>query len=130
MSTHNGSGRRRHDAVEDERRDEAALLRSGVRLHQVCIITEEALDMDPKRVGAFKVVRQQHCPGHDDQLERQQRNKLNRSVSRDLSPFRQHFSKIGLISGRKTSCKQLCPSVFLFALGPLGSHICIRFHFQ
>lgn len=69
--TYNSCGCSRHNAVENERRNEAALFYPWVGLHQVSVITEETLNMDPKRVRAFKVVRQQHRPSHDDHLHRE-----------------------------------------------------------
>lgn len=66
--THNCSGNRSHYAVQDERRDEAVLFNSRVRLHQVSIVAEEALDVDTEDIGALKVVSQQHSASHYDQL--------------------------------------------------------------
>lgn len=64
------SGNGCHHAVEDEGGDEAAVLHAGVRLHQVGVVAEEALDVDAKRIRALKVVGQQHRPCHDDQLHK------------------------------------------------------------
>lgn len=66
--THYNCRRSSHHAVEDEGRDEAGLFLAGVRLHQLSVITEEALHVDAEQVSALHVVGQQHCAGHDDEL--------------------------------------------------------------
>ncbi len=67
--THYSCGSSSHHAVQDERGDEAGLLRAGVRLHQLRVITEETLHMHAEQVRALHVVGQQHRAGHDDELE-------------------------------------------------------------
>lgn len=67
--THYSCGSSRHDAVQDERGDEAGLLCAGVRLHQLSVVAEETLHMHAEQVRALHVVGQQHRAGHDDELE-------------------------------------------------------------
>lgn len=67
--THCNSGSSCHHAVKDEGRDEAGLLRAGIRLHQLSIITEEALHVHTEQVRALHVVGQQDRARHDDKLE-------------------------------------------------------------
>lgn len=69
VTTHDGGGSSGHHAVQDQGGDEAGVLGAGVRLHQVGIVTEEALDVDAEQVGALHVVGQQGGARHDDQLE-------------------------------------------------------------
>ena len=67
--THYGGGSGSHHAIQDEGGDEAGLLRAGVRLHQLSVITEETLHMHAEQVCALHVVGQQHRARHDDKLE-------------------------------------------------------------
>lgn len=70
VTTHDGGGSSGHHAVQDQGGDEAGVLGAGVRLHQVGIVTEEALDVDAEQVGALHVVGQQGGARHDDQLKK------------------------------------------------------------
>lgn len=59
----------RQHTVEDKRGNEAFILGSGVRFHQLPVLAKEALDMHLESVCALKVVGEQNGPGHDDELE-------------------------------------------------------------
>lgn len=55
--------------VEDQRGDEAFILCSWIRFHQISILAKEALDVHLERVCALEVVGKQYGPGHNDELK-------------------------------------------------------------
>lgn len=67
--TYNSCRSRSQHTVEHQRWNEALILRSRVRFHQIAILTEEALDMHLKSIGALEVVGKQNSPSHDDKLK-------------------------------------------------------------
>lgn len=57
------------NTVQYKRWNEALILCSRVRFHQIAILTEETLDMHLKSIGALEVVGEQNSPSHDDKLK-------------------------------------------------------------